>query len=130
VTGLAGSSASVALGRSAAQPRFRPSRDRDQTAAQFIGLRMSLKPIDYMRWRHDHPGRPMIRPSRGSALSPEGLSISLPKRLDGRSVRMLCAVAVRQLFSVGDRAHIDGSATEARCLIADIEERCRGAIVR
>jgi hypothetical protein len=30
-----------ALGASAAGRRFRPSRDRDQTAAQFIGLRMS-----------------------------------------------------------------------------------------
>jgi hypothetical protein len=33
-----------ALGASAARRRFRPSRDRRQTAAQFIGLRMSLKP--------------------------------------------------------------------------------------
>src|ERR1700739_2293709 len=68
-------------------------------------------------------------PSGGSALSSEGLSISLPKSLDGRSARMLCAVALRPLLSVGDRGHIDGSATEARCLIADIEQRCRGPIV-
>jgi hypothetical protein len=75
------------------------------------------------------PERPVIHPSRGSALSSEGMSISLPKCLDGRSARMLCAVALRPLLSVGDRGHIDGSATEARCLIADIEQRCRGPIV-
>jgi hypothetical protein len=123
-----------ATGRVAAWRRFRPSRDRDQTAAQFIGSRMSFKPIDFMRWRDDHRERPVIHPSSSSkgrsAPSSEGLSIGLPKRLDGRSVRMLCAVAVRQLLSVGDRAYIYGSATEARCLVADIEERCRGAIVR
>jgi hypothetical protein len=66
--------------------------------------------------------------ARGSALLSEGLSISLPKRLDGRSARMLCAVAL-PLLGVGDRGHIDGSATEARGLIAGIEQRCRGPIV-
>ena len=79
--------------------------------------------------RDDHPERPVIHPSKGSALSCEGLSISLPKCLDGRLARMLCTVAFRPLLSVGDRAHIDGSATEARCLIAGIEQRCRGPIV-
>jgi hypothetical protein len=33
-----------AMGASAAPRRLRPSRDRDQTAAQFIGLRMSYAP--------------------------------------------------------------------------------------
>ena len=70
-----------------------------------------------------------VIPLNWRALSSEGLSISLPKRLDGRSARMLCAVAFRPLLSVGDSGDIDGSATEARCLIADIEQRCRGAIV-
>jgi len=67
--------------------------------------------------------------ARGSALLSEGLSISLSKCLDGRSARMLCAVAFRPLLGVGDRGHIDGSATEARGLIAGIEQRCRGPIV-
>ena len=67
-------------------------------------------------------------PLKWRALS-EGLSISLPKRLDGRSARVLYAVVVRPLLGVGDRGHIDGSATEARCLIAGIEQRCRGPIV-
>ena len=30
---------------------------------------------------------------------------------------------------IGDRAHIDRSGPKARCLIADIEQRCRGAVV-
>jgi hypothetical protein len=103
---------------------------------------ISLAIIRHLRWRS-----PVSTSARGgkrafvpqvssvsfqlkrSALSSEGLSVSLPKCLDGRSARMLCAVALRPLLSVGNGAHIDGSATEARCLIADIEQRCRGPIV-
>src|SRR5271166_4987917 len=44
--------------------------------------------------RDDHPERSAIHPSRGSALSSEGLSISPPISLDGRSARMLCTVAL------------------------------------
>ena len=75
------------------------------------------------------PPSVVIHPCRESALSSEGLSISLPKCLDGRSARMLCAVALRPLLSAGNRGYIDGSATEPRCLIADIEQGCRGPVV-
>ncbi len=65
----------------------------------------------------------------GRALSCEGLSISLPECLDGRFVRMLCAVAFRRLLSLGDRGHIDPFAAEPRGLITHIEQRCRSPIV-
>jgi hypothetical protein len=100
--------------------------DREKIATQLTDLETAERVLT--RVGNTPPGR-RPRSLKWRALSSEGLSISLPERLDGRSVRMLCAVALRPLLGVGDRGHIDGSAAEARGLITGVEQRCRGAIV-
>ena len=63
------------------------------------------------------------------ALASAGSRVGIGKCLNDRSVRVLLAVTDSLLLNAGDPAHIDGSGPEPRRLIADIEHRCRGAIL-
>ena len=67
--------------------------------------------------------------ARRATLSPVS-QVGLRKRLVNPLVRVLLAVNQGLILDAGDHGHIDGCGAQPVRLIADIEHRCRSAIVR
>jgi hypothetical protein len=63
------------------------------------------------------------------ASSSECSQVGLPERIDHRPIGIRFAIAERPGLSIGDCAYIDRLGAKARCLVAEIKQRRRRAIV-